>query len=440
MLKVKIKKISSVLFPEGTFLGEVIRGAYGGYKWWKFMNSSSSNSDLNSLNDVAQSDVKKSSCDEFYLKALRDISSDLTREVVYIFQYSFFDPKGEVCYSGGAERYVVDLADVLRGMGLKTVLFQLGTHEADRPWIRKERNLTIIGVNQDYKGYQEQISLLPDSRLSIYSGFVDWGKQVHKNSVIISHGVTWDVPYANASTSCLKEILDRFDKVISVDTNTISWFRSTFSKDLAECKNKFIFIPNYIEAKFFQTIEKSSRVRILFPRRLCKERGFWLFMPVAKKLLMKYEQVEVHFIGFIHDEDIRQELNSVMTSYPSRCFHKLVKSEDMYKVYRTGDISLIPTLYAEGTSLSCLEAMAAGNCVIATNIGGLTNLIIDGYNGILINPTQQDLYEALEKVVLQPEYRARLGKNAQDVASSFSQEKWKDAWRNVIRSMDIAEL
>ena len=53
--------------------------------------------------------------------------------------------------------------------------------------------------------------------------------------------------------------------------------------------------------------------------------------------------------------------------------------DEMNKAYQNADITLIPSLYSEGTSLSCIEAMACGNAVIATRIGGLSDLIINDF-------------------------------------------------------------
>ncbi|WP_420491566.1 glycosyltransferase [Neobacillus drentensis] len=53
-------------------------------------------------------------------------------------------------------------------------------------------------------------------------------------------------------------------------------------------------------------------------------------------------------------------------------------------------------LGSEGTSLSLLEAMAAKCAEIATNVGGMTNIILDNYNGLIINPDESELYLALE--------------------------------------------
>lgn len=43
--------------------------------------------------------------------------------------------------------------------------------------------------------------------------------------------------------------------------------------------------------------------------------------------------------------------------------------------------------------------MAAGCAVICTNVGGMTNIIIDGYNGLMINPDEDSLYKALDRLI-----------------------------------------
>ena len=40
----------------------------------------------------------------------------------------------------------------------------------------------------------------------------------------------------------------------------------------------------------------------------------------------------------------------------------------MSQAYKQADISIIPTVHSEGTSLSCLESQACGNAVLATNV------------------------------------------------------------------------
>jgi len=107
--------------------------------------------------------------------------------------------------------------------------------------------------------------------------------------------------------------------------------------------------------------------------------------------------------------------------------------DDMHTAYVNADITLVPTLYSEGTSLSCLEAMASGNAVIATRIGGLPDMIIHNYNGLLIDPNARSLKSAIEQLLDDPEQLAALKRKSREVARAFSKTGWVAEWQNIIQ-------
>ena len=79
----------------------------------------------------------------------------------------------------------------------------------------------------------------------------------------------------------------------------------------------------------------------------------------------------------------------------------------------------------EGTPLSIMEAMAAGRPVVATKVGGIPEMIQNGYSGILVNEQQSvDFAQALLALATHPELRASMGENARNFAAShFSAER-----------------
>ena len=95
-------------------------------------------------------------------------------------------------------------------------------------------------------------------------------------------------------------------------------------------------------------------------------------------------------------------------------------------------ITLIPTVHSEGASLSCLEAMACGNAVIATNAGGLTDIIINGYNGLLIDPQENELFDAVCLLIDNIDLRNTLGSNAIKLVQSFNKNIWITRWENIL--------
>lgn len=74
-----------------------------------------------------------------------------------------------------------------------------------------------------------------------------------------------------------------------------------------------------------------------------------------------------------------------------------VKEKDKIQLYHSADILLLPS-YNEGLPYVIIEALAAGLPIIATPIGGISEVIEDGVNGLLIDPG--DYYDLAKKIVI----------------------------------------
>lgn len=80
--------------------------------------------------------------------------------------------------------------------------------------------------------------------------------------------------------------------------------------------------------------------------------------------------------------------------------------------------------------------MAAGCAVICTNVGGMTNIIIDGYNGLMINPDEDSLYKALDRLIEDKLLRGRLQAKAYEtIKEAFSLNIWKSKWAQIIKNI-----
>lgn len=73
--------------------------------------------------------------------------------------------------------------------------------------------------------------------------------------------------------------------------------------------------------------------------------------------------------------------------------------------------------------MTVIEAMGTGLPVIASNVGGLGDMVSPGRSGLLIEPTGQALAQAVEDLVKDPLLRERLGKNAREEAQAFRVEE-----------------
>lgn len=368
------------------------------------------------------------------------LPSEYNNRHVSILAPTFFDLDGNNMFYGGAERYLIELVHLIRNQGYDPVVYQAGNSN----WVRYYSDIRVQGMScgGDFRHFNEQFhSLVPPGVLTIYLTFYLANPYCHPRSIGISHGIYWDdAPFQTplVQGQKLKDILTalaNLERVVSVDTNTVNWVRS-FQLKLAD---KFTYIPNFVDPQQFCPPENKTgkpnagRLIILYPRRLYEPRGFWLVAEILPELVEKYTYVDFHFVGKADPEE-EKAIRALIERHPGRVHWYFLAPERMHEAYQKADITIIPTLHSEGTSLSCLEALASGNAVIATNVGGLPDLVLPGYNGLLIEPNAAALRRALQQLIEDEDLRLCLGRRGRQVAEVFSLERWQAQWQQTLNS------
>lgn len=85
---------------------------------------------------------------------------------------------------------------------------------------------------------------------------------------------------------------------------------------------------------------------------------------------------------------------------------------DFHEIIRLFDIFVLPSV-SEGLPLSLLEAMAAARAVVASQVGGIPEVITHGQTGLLVPPgSPAHLADAVELLMDDPGYRAKCGQSA----------------------------
>jgi glycosyltransferase involved in cell wall biosynthesis len=96
--------------------------------------------------------------------------------------------------------------------------------------------------------------------------------------------------------------------------------------------------------------------------------------------------------------------------------------DDVDELLRRADIFVHPAIWPEAFGLTLAEAMASECAVVASRIGGISEVVEDGVSGILVPPGDEAaLREALERLIKDPRYRRTLGVNGRRrVLENFS--------------------
>jgi glycosyltransferase involved in cell wall biosynthesis len=87
------------------------------------------------------------------------------------------------------------------------------------------------------------------------------------------------------------------------------------------------------------------------------------------------------------------------------------------------DVFALPSVY-EGLAIALIEAMALGRAAVVTRVGGLTEVIEDGKQGLLVNPGDPDaLANAIVSLLQDADLRRKLGDAGRHRAAEFDIRK-----------------
>ncbi|MCZ4089246.1 glycosyltransferase family 4 protein [Sinorhizobium psoraleae] len=89
------------------------------------------------------------------------------------------------------------------------------------------------------------------------------------------------------------------------------------------------------------------------------------------------------------------------------------RREDVANLVAAVDCTIVPSIWWENAPLVIQEAQALGRPVIASNIGGMAEMIEDGLNGLTVAPGDpRGLASAMRRIADDPDFRRRLSANA----------------------------
>ena len=108
--------------------------------------------------------------------------------------------------------------------------------------------------------------------------------------------------------------------------------------------------------------------------------------------------------------------------------------------FAAATIAVVPSRWAEPFGLVAVEALAAGLPVVASRVGALGEIVLDGDCGLLVEPGDvHGLTSALDRLTGDPELRARLGRRGSDHARSFAASEIVprviDVYRDVVQTV-----
>jgi len=184
---------------------------------------------------------------------------------------------------------------------------------------------------------------------------------------------------------------------------------------IIKCKNKLKIVPNPIKFPRLYRDKKNnffydaSPVKILFMGRLEKNKGIYDLIEAAEKIISHEQNVQFVLCG---NGDIKKIISIVEKKGIKKYFKIPGCVEDKEKYFKEANIFVLPS-YFEGVPISILEAASYSLPIVATNVGGIPDVIDNGESGFLVNPGEiKALENKILKLIRSNKLRNKMGKIA----------------------------
>jgi len=199
---------------------------------------------------------------------------------------------------------------------------------------------------------------------------------------------------------------------------------------------KIDIVPNGIVPDHYQADVDPEEVKrrygfdpdsplILFVGRLAWQKGPDMLVDAAPGLLREHSGGQFAFVG---DGQMRRGLETRARSLPVRFLGRL-DDADYVSLLNASDIVAIPSRN-EPFGLVLLEAWSAGRCVVASDVGGLSENIEHGTDGVKVRPHPDSIAKGLAVVADSPGKSLCMGRKG------FEKVKECFQWNRVAERME----
>ncbi len=157
--------------------------------------------------------------------------------------------------------------------------------------------------------------------------------------------------------------------------------------------------------------------------RLVPWKGFMALIETVAHLHKAHPDLVLYIAGTGPQEQQLKTLVHNMGLEKRVIFLGRLEHGELMKYIKAADMLVLNTAY-EGLSHLLLETMALGTPIITTAVGGNTELIQHGREGLLVQYNDRPhLKKAIETLIYHPLYAAELGCRAEKKVQSFTKER-----------------
>ncbi len=183
---------------------------------------------------------------------------------------------------------------------------------------------------------------------------------------------------------------------------------SSFLKNnLIDYNKKVFVVPNIVDIKKFSKLKNNDNEFILYIGDYKISKGPHVLLEALKGTNHKAE--------FYGEGPLKKYLLKYKTKNVK--IHDKVSYNKILNLYENASIIVFPSIWPEPFGRIAIEAMAAGKPIIASNIGGIKDIVDNNKNGIMVMPGNFiELKKAIVRLMENKKLRKKLGKEGRKKA------------------------
>lgn len=342
---------------------------------------------------------------------------------------------------GGAEKVVADLADhmMLRGHEVKiaylkgSVLVKPQSKEVELIYLGLESGWSFFSASKKYR------KLIQECRPDIVHAHM-----IHSNIFARLNRIGCFIPklictaHNSNEGGWLRMKAYKYTNYLSnLNTNVSNEARDTFIATKAFTEKNLCTIYNGINLNRFFNKKNSTEidtglVKFLSVGRLNQQKDYPNLLHAISKVVSKYSNIHFNIAG---EGELKGELQKLIKELGLTGFVTLLgRREDIPKLMQETDFFILSSAY-EGFGLVVAEAMASETYVIATDCGGVSE-VMGGY-GTLVSPKNSDeLSDAILYALSLSQYQIDENNRAarKHIETNFDLKNIIDQWERIYES------
>ena len=228
--------------------------------------------------------------------------------------------------------------------------------------------------------------------------------------------------YSNISKNYEDKALKSADVITAISKEACDYY----SKDGFDV----IHVPNAIDLDNFpKKAIKRFENQIIYAGRLSKEKGIHTLLDTAKHLPPEYNLL---IAGAGPEEE---KVRNVANSKTNVHYLGYQSKQNLLSLIRGSELLIQPSL-EEGISSTLLEAMACGTCILGSNIEGISEIVENNKNGLLVEPNNRDeLINKILELLPKKEKRLRMANEGLEIVKKYDWKKVGKLYLNFYESL-----